>query len=105
MVKVLLIKRNKYLDRYLKNYFEWNFIKSFFSLIGNEAKVYEYIVRHFLACVSKNAEGLETTVNITINDEKVNISKSLIFFFLKILKEKNISSYLRFMLLIIADNY
>lgn len=80
-MKVLLIKRNKYLDRYLQNYFEWNFIKSFFSLIGNEAKVYEYIVRHFLACVSKNAEGLETTVNITINDEKVNISKSLIFFF------------------------
>lgn len=40
------------------------------NLQGNEAKVYEYIVRHFLACVSKNAEGLETTVNITINDEK-----------------------------------
>lgn len=39
--------------------------------LGNEARVYEYIVRHFLACLSKNAEGLETVVNIDISNEKV----------------------------------
>ncbi|XP_067213930.1 DNA topoisomerase 3-alpha isoform X3 [Linepithema humile] len=40
------------------------------SLQGNEAKVYEFVVRHFLACLSKNAEGLETTVEIDIAKEK-----------------------------------
>ncbi|XP_034948825.1 DNA topoisomerase 3-alpha isoform X2 [Chelonus insularis] len=40
------------------------------NLQGNEARVYEFIVRHFLACVSKNAEGYETTVEIDINGEK-----------------------------------
>lgn len=44
----------------------------FIYFIGNERKVYEYIVRHFLACLSKDAEGLETTVEIDINNEKVN---------------------------------
>ncbi|XP_035721138.1 DNA topoisomerase 3-alpha-like isoform X1 [Vespa mandarinia] len=39
-------------------------------LRGNEAKVYEFIVRHFLACVSKNAEGQETIVEINIAGEK-----------------------------------
>lgn len=39
-------------------------------LTGNEAKVYEFVVRHFLACLSKNAEGLETTVEIDIAGEK-----------------------------------
>ncbi|KAI4501555.1 hypothetical protein M0802_003432, partial [Mischocyttarus mexicanus] len=36
----------------------------------NEAKVYEFIVRHFLACLSKNAEGQETIVEINIAGEK-----------------------------------
>ncbi|XP_047360172.1 DNA topoisomerase 3-alpha isoform X1 [Vespa velutina] len=40
------------------------------TLRGNEAKVYEFIVRHFLACVSKNAEGQETIVEINIAGEK-----------------------------------
>ncbi|XP_011144136.1 DNA topoisomerase 3-alpha isoform X2 [Harpegnathos saltator] len=40
------------------------------NLQGNEAKVYEFVVRHFLACVSKNAEGQETTVEIDIAGEK-----------------------------------
>ncbi|KAF7992467.1 hypothetical protein HCN44_001805 [Aphidius gifuensis] len=40
------------------------------NLQGNEAKVYEFVVRHFLACVSKNAEGYETTVDIDIAGEK-----------------------------------
>lgn len=32
--------------------------------------MYEFVVRHFLACVSKNAEGHETTVEIDIAGEK-----------------------------------
>ncbi|XP_059470353.1 DNA topoisomerase 3-alpha [Neocloeon triangulifer] len=42
------------------------------SLQGNEKKVYELIVRHFLACVSKDAKGHETKVHITIGEEKFN---------------------------------
>ncbi|KZC11859.1 PREDICTED: DNA topoisomerase 3-alpha [Dufourea novaeangliae] len=40
------------------------------NLQGNDAKVYEFVVRHFLACLSKNALGQETTVEIDINGEK-----------------------------------
>ncbi|XP_030377119.1 DNA topoisomerase 3-alpha [Scaptodrosophila lebanonensis] len=40
------------------------------NLAGNEARVYELIVRHFLACVSKDAVGSETIVNIDIAGEK-----------------------------------
>ncbi|XP_018404081.1 PREDICTED: DNA topoisomerase 3-alpha isoform X1 [Cyphomyrmex costatus] len=40
------------------------------SLHGNEAKIYEFVVRHFLACLSKNAEGRETTIEINIAGEK-----------------------------------
>ncbi|OXU30865.1 hypothetical protein TSAR_001335, partial [Trichomalopsis sarcophagae] len=40
------------------------------TLRGNEARVYEYVVRHFLACLSKNAEGHETIVEIDIAGEK-----------------------------------
>lgn len=32
--------------------------------------MYEFVVRHFLACLSKNAEGRETTVEINIAGEK-----------------------------------
>ncbi|XP_076680508.1 topoisomerase 3-alpha isoform X1 [Andrena cerasifolii] len=39
------------------------------SLQGDEAKVYEFVVRHFLACLSKNAVGQETTVEIDIAGE------------------------------------
>ncbi len=41
------------------------------NLQGDEARVYELIVRHFLACVSDDAVGKETTVDIDINGEKV----------------------------------
>ncbi|XP_057324309.1 DNA topoisomerase 3-alpha [Microplitis mediator] len=44
------------------------------NLQGNEARVYEFIVRHYLACVSKNAEGYETTVDIDIAGEKFSAS-------------------------------
>ena len=39
------------------------------SLQGDEKKVYEFIVRHFLACCSKDAQGMETTVDISVNEE------------------------------------
>ena len=45
-------------------------------IAGDEARVYELIVRHFLACVSQDALGKETTVNIDINGEAVR-TKSL----------------------------
>lgn len=48
------------------------------NLQGNEAKLYEFIVRHFLACVSKDAEGQETTVEIDINSEKFILSGLMI---------------------------
>jgi DNA topoisomerase-3 len=40
---------------------------------GSEKQVYEFVVRHFLACCSKDAEGLETIVDIDIAGEKVMI--------------------------------
>lgn len=40
------------------------------NLTGNEQKVYEYIVRHFLACCSKDALGHETIVKVNIADER-----------------------------------
>ncbi|KAH9499590.1 DNA topoisomerase 3-alpha [Bulinus truncatus] len=39
------------------------------NLQGNEKKVYEFIVRHFLACVSQDAQGHETIVDINIAGE------------------------------------
>ncbi|XP_066952074.1 DNA topoisomerase 3-alpha [Macrobrachium rosenbergii] len=39
------------------------------NLQGDEKKLYEFIVRHFLACVSKDAQGLETIVEIEIAGE------------------------------------
>lgn len=44
-----------------------------FVFLGDEARVYELIARHFLACVSEDAVGKETTVQIDINGEKVNL--------------------------------
>ncbi|KAG7209965.1 hypothetical protein KM043_011554 [Ampulex compressa] len=40
------------------------------NLQGDEAKVYEFVVRHFLACLSSNAQGQETIVEIDIAGEK-----------------------------------
>nr|XP_973578.2 PREDICTED: DNA topoisomerase 3-alpha [Tribolium castaneum] len=40
------------------------------NLTGNEQRVYEYIVRHFLACVHKDAQGFETVVTADIAGEK-----------------------------------
>ncbi|KAK7081074.1 DNA topoisomerase 3-alpha [Halocaridina rubra] len=39
------------------------------NLQSDEKKLYEFIVRHFLACVSKDALGQETIVEIDIAGE------------------------------------
>ncbi|XP_014248462.1 DNA topoisomerase 3-alpha [Cimex lectularius] len=48
------------------------------SLEGNDARMYEFIVRHFLACVSKDAKAHETLVSIDINTEKFSASGLMI---------------------------
>ena len=53
------------------------FISFFFQ--GNEKKIYEYVVRHFLACVSQDAQGHETVVEIEIAQEKVNFNKCFLY--------------------------
>uniref|UniRef100_A0A452TIJ8 DNA topoisomerase n=1 Tax=Ursus maritimus TaxID=29073 RepID=A0A452TIJ8_URSMA len=40
------------------------------SLQGDEQRLYEFIVRHFLACCSQDAQGQETTVEIDIVQER-----------------------------------
>ncbi|NWY02920.1 TOP3A topoisomerase, partial [Nothoprocta ornata] len=40
------------------------------NLHGNEQRLYEFIVRHFLACCSQDAKGQETTVEIDIANER-----------------------------------
>ncbi|XP_038184564.1 DNA topoisomerase 3-alpha isoform X2 [Arvicola amphibius] len=40
------------------------------SLQGDERRLYEFIVRHFLACCSQDAQGQETTVEIDIAQER-----------------------------------
>jgi DNA topoisomerase-3 len=40
------------------------------NLAGDDKRVYDLIVRRFLACCSKNARGSETTVEIEIAGEK-----------------------------------
>lgn len=37
---------------------------------GDEQRLYELIVRHFLACCSQDAQGQETTVEIDIAQER-----------------------------------
>ncbi|GBM94073.1 DNA topoisomerase 3-alpha [Araneus ventricosus] len=48
------------------------------TLQGNDKAVYELVVRHFLACVSKDAEGKETTVEIDVNDERFAVNGLMI---------------------------
>ncbi|KAI7803718.1 putative DNA topoisomerase 3-alpha [Triplophysa rosa] len=44
------------------------------SLQGNEKRLYEFIVRHFLACCSKDAQGQEVIVEIEIAQERFSAS-------------------------------
>ncbi len=39
------------------------------ELQGDEARVYEFITRHFLACVSWDAEAKETNVEVAVAEE------------------------------------
>uniref|UniRef100_A0A8C5A0A4 DNA topoisomerase n=1 Tax=Gadus morhua TaxID=8049 RepID=A0A8C5A0A4_GADMO len=48
------------------------------NLQGNEGRVYEFIVRHFLACVSQDAVGQETVVDIDIAHERFSASGLMI---------------------------
>lgn len=48
------------------------------NLQGNEGRVYEFIVRHFLACVSQDALGQETVVDVDIAQEKFSASGLMI---------------------------
>merc|ERR1712029_44525 len=48
------------------------------GLAGGEYKVYELVTRHFLACVSADALGKETTVDITISEERFYASGLMI---------------------------
>ncbi|KAM7295984.1 DNA topoisomerase 3-alpha [Ixodes scapularis] len=54
-------------------------IKHAASLEGNAKRVYELVVRHFLACLSKDAEGKETTVEVDLNDERFVATGLIIF--------------------------
>ncbi|WAQ96032.1 TOP3A-like protein [Mya arenaria] len=38
--------------------------------LGDEKRVYEFVVRHFLACCSQDAQGFETTVEIDVAEER-----------------------------------
>ncbi|XP_068631634.1 DNA topoisomerase 3-alpha [Battus philenor] len=48
------------------------------SLSGNEQRLYEFIVRSFLACCSKDAQGHETTVAIDVAKEMFSASGLMI---------------------------
>ncbi|CAF3834837.1 unnamed protein product [Rotaria sp. Silwood1] len=48
------------------------------QLTDEENKLYELIVRHFLACVSKDAQGDETIIKINISNEIFNASGLII---------------------------
>ncbi|XP_040046207.2 DNA topoisomerase 3-alpha [Gasterosteus aculeatus] len=48
------------------------------TLQGNEGRLYEFIVRHFLACVSQDALGQETVVDIDIAQENFSTSGLMI---------------------------
>lgn len=53
--------------------------KRFVDLQGNEKRVYELICRHFLACVSKDATGSETTVKAVVADEQFTATGLVIY--------------------------
>uniref|UniRef100_A0A131YRD8 DNA topoisomerase n=1 Tax=Rhipicephalus appendiculatus TaxID=34631 RepID=A0A131YRD8_RHIAP len=60
-------------------------VKSAPGLEGNAKRVYELVVRHFLACLSKDAEGKETTVEVDLNGERF-IATGLVIFALNYLE-------------------
>lgn len=49
------------------------------DLQGDEKRVYELVCRHFLACVSRDAVGSETTVNVVVADEHFTTTGLIIY--------------------------
>lgn len=45
-----------------------------YSRQDNKGKVYELVVRHFLACVSEDARGQETQVEVTVDEEHFSLN-------------------------------
>ncbi|KAL5106637.1 DNA topoisomerase 3-alpha [Taenia crassiceps] len=52
-------------------------LKAGTNLQGNEARLYELITRHFLACVSEDAKGAETTVRLLLGAADSTAASSL----------------------------
>lgn len=48
------------------------------NIDNNERRVYEYVVRHFLACCSENAKGQSTTLSLDWNHEMFSTSGLMI---------------------------
>lgn len=42
------------------------------DLTGDSLKIYEFIVRRYLACLSQDAKGYETSVHISLGGENFN---------------------------------
>lgn len=59
--------------------FQFNLQNVNLDLQGNEKRVYELICRHFLACVSKDATGSETTVNVVVVEEEFTATGLVIY--------------------------
>lgn len=59
--------------------FRFNLQNVNLDLQGNEKRVYELICRHFLACVSKDATGSETTVNVVVAEEEFTATGLVIY--------------------------
>ncbi|KAH9278374.1 DNA topoisomerase 3-alpha [Echinococcus granulosus] len=52
-------------------------LKAGTNLQGNEARLYELITRHFLACLSDDAKGAETTVRLMLGSADSTAASSL----------------------------
>ena len=50
-------------------------LKSGAGLTGQEAKVYEFVSRRFLACLSRDATGAETAVKVVQTFSRIRDSK------------------------------
>lgn len=50
-------------------------LKSGSELMGDERKIYEFVSRRFLGCISDNAKGLETEYRMTIGMKSMNNNK------------------------------
>lgn len=47
------------------------------GLSGDESKVYEFIVRRYLACISDDAKGVESNVELSIGSETFSSKGSI----------------------------